>query len=45
MLNLTRLQRTTFGATAIGAVEHEIHDDKGKTGEEAGELRVAPGHD
>jgi hypothetical protein len=45
MLNLTRLQRTTFGAATIGAVEHQIHDDKGKTGEEAGELRVAPGHD
>jgi len=39
MLNLTRLQRTTIAAAPIGAVKHEIYDDKGETGEDAGELR------
>jgi hypothetical protein len=35
MLNLTGLQRTTIAAAPIGAVNHEIYDDEGKTRENA----------
>lgn len=45
MLDLPRLQRATITTSPIGAVKHEIYNDKGKTGENARELRVGPSHD
>jgi hypothetical protein len=36
MLDLAGLQRTTIAAAPIGAVDHQIYDDEGKTGEDAG---------
>jgi hypothetical protein len=45
VLNFTGCPRLTIAATSIGAVKHEVYDDKRKTGKDAGELRVVPGHD
>ena len=37
--------RLAVAATSIRAVENEVDDNERETGEDAGQLRVVPGHD